>query len=276
MTNDKARKQEARALMSATGERFARANRTVTKPAPPPWLACANCGAHLDVRIEGLFCSGLCQQTAKYVRYARRKVRANELGNPEIAITLKRRMAMILGGGYPESARRLSPAIRAEVIERDRGLCVLCGASGSEIDHIAGSSDDLTNLRFLCDDCHLQKTDSSLRPASAEESLAADAIWTERVLAANPTRLSDDSDRWDDVFREMKSARREHLLDELHGHGFERSDFPGIRWSEIWDDIEDGEAPEYGMWDDIDGLPQGVTEDEIGHHYYLQELAERD
>jgi hypothetical protein len=35
-------------------------------------------------------------------------------------------------------------------------------------------------------------------------------------------------------------------------------------------------TPEYRVWDDIDAPPDGATEEEINHHYYLQDLAGRD
>jgi 5-methylcytosine-specific restriction endonuclease McrA len=239
-------------------------------------MVCANCDIPLDVRIEGLFCSELCRQTADFVRYARVKVAANQLRDPEIAAAIQVRMAMILGGGYPRSSRRLSSETRAFVVERDSGRCVLCGAPGTEVDHINGSSGDLSNLQLLCTDCHRRKTESGFSAAPPEKVAEADAIWRGRVLAMSPVRLCDDPDRWKGEWRGLKSQRRTYLLDELEDRGYDRSDFAGMSWAEMWDDIADAEAPDFGVWDDDDGPPLGATEDEIGHHYYLQDLAERD
>ena len=57
--------------------------------------------------------------------------------------------------------------VRKQVIQRDKGLCQLCLASGkvvagNECDHITpkarGGSDDLSNLRLLCRPCHRSVT----------------------------------------------------------------------------------------------------------------------
>ena len=118
MTKDKARKNATRQRKAETGERYVVARRRSTDEYS--WLRCANCDTTLDVRIEGLFCSELCRQTADLVRYARRKVQQGQVDDPDIAWALQIRMALLLGGGYPGPERRLSRATRDAVIERDQ------------------------------------------------------------------------------------------------------------------------------------------------------------
>jgi hypothetical protein len=287
MTKNRAQKNSVRARAEETGERYVVARRAVVgdesewdfddSPQPnEPWLKCASCGGELDVRVEGLFCSDLCQQTAKFVRYARRKLREGTVGDDDITYAIQIRMASLLSGGYPEQERRLAPATRAAVFERDRGRCVRCGKPGAEVDHIHGSSDDLSNLQLLCSTCHREKTEQALTVAPPEQQRAAMELWTGRVESAQPTRLCDDPDKWPAEFRRLKSERRKFLLEELSMHGVQRADFPGSSWAEMWDEIEDGEAPDYGVWDDIEGPPQCVTEDEIDYHDYLQDVMARD
>lgn len=47
---------------------------------------------------------------------------------------------------------------RPQAIERDQGLCVLCGAMASEVHHILfrgrGGLSNLDNLACLCRECH--------------------------------------------------------------------------------------------------------------------------
>lgn len=53
------------------------------------------------------------------------------------------------------------PARRKAVIQRDRGLCVLCGSKGTDVDHIVrGMDHSLANLRLLCRSCHMKRTGS--------------------------------------------------------------------------------------------------------------------
>lgn len=57
--------------------------------------------------------------------------------------------------------------LRNQVKARDNGLCQPCMRQGlvrlgSEVDHIKpkceGGTDDLQNLQFICDQCHMAKT----------------------------------------------------------------------------------------------------------------------
>ncbi|WP_371461770.1 HNH endonuclease [Micrococcus luteus] len=53
------------------------------------------------------------------------------------------------------------PDRRKAVIQRDRGLCVLCGSKGTHADHIVrGMDHSLANLRLLCRSCHMKRTGS--------------------------------------------------------------------------------------------------------------------
>lgn len=46
-------------------------------------------------------------------------------------------------------------------------------------------------------------------------------------------------DTWDQVRVQLKSARRERLLDQLADFGYQRSDFPGRTWAQMWAKIGD-------------------------------------
>ncbi|WP_399335722.1 HNH endonuclease [Varibaculum cambriense] len=49
--------------------------------------------------------------------------------------------------------------IRVEVIQRDHGRCQICGAPGTDVDHIVrGQDHSLSNLRLLCRRCHMRRT----------------------------------------------------------------------------------------------------------------------
>ena len=64
---------------------------------------------------------------------------------------------------------KMSPSLRYEVMRRDGFRCVLCGRSAKEdhvqlhVDHIQpvskGGKTELSNLRTLCQDCNLGKSD---------------------------------------------------------------------------------------------------------------------
>lgn len=62
--------------------------------------------------------------------------------------------------------------LRAQVLERDNGLCTPCLRKGHitlahQVDHITpkahGGTDDMNNLQAICDECHRTKTSSESR-----------------------------------------------------------------------------------------------------------------
>jgi hypothetical protein len=193
-------------------ERMKMTDKSVARPVeltPGHWQPsfdagrCANCGQSA-LAASPLFCSEVCSQTAKLVRYARRKVLDGTVDRPDIAEAIQIRLALILGGGYPAKARTIPTLVRRAVFDRDSFTCQLFGAPATEIDHIGSSSNDLSNLRALCGACNLGLAQAHLVPAGPDESRVADAIWR-RIETARPVRLCDDEVNWDILWRQLKS-----------------------------------------------------------------------
>ena len=231
MTSNHRAKQDARARKAATGEPYTAARRRTSKSVARRFEPdhCANCMVQLPPQIERLFCSELCRQTTAVIRYWRGISRDGRIEQPDVKTALSTRIAFLLAGGYPEQARRLSPATRMQVRERDQGLCRQCGGPGQEIDHIDGDSPKLSNLQLLCMPCHQRKTTTRMTPASAPHQRMIEKLWRERVAPAEPTLLCDDRDQWAVVERQLRKLRRQRLLEELDECGYKRNDFPGAR-----------------------------------------------
>lgn len=156
---------------------------------------CANCDSAYTPRSSaGRYCSPVCRQTARAVRYARDTLAA--YGQPlpadvDYAVGIK--VAHAVSGGYAELCRRLRPVVRAAVIARDHSRCVLCHAPGEEIDHIDGDSEDLDNLRYLCRRCHRRVTAEHLRRIpDGHPALWHYAALLARIHAPTPLRPCDD------------------------------------------------------------------------------------
>ena len=172
---------------------------------------CQNCDAQLTLqqaRRGKLFCSEKCQQTAKTVRYGRATLRDGRYKrDPLVRQAIDIRIAIILGGGYPEKARALSPEQREAIFTRDGRRCRLCGSPATDIDHIAGSSSDPENLQALCKPCNMAKARANFRSATPEEAAEGNAIRA-RITAERPVRLCDDEKKWDELWREIASEQR--------------------------------------------------------------------
>jgi 5-methylcytosine-specific restriction endonuclease McrA len=175
--------------------------------AKPPF-PCPNCG---KPSAEHVFCSSLCEDEASFVRYFRACLDDGRSERKDIQKVLRDRLAFILGGGYPERLRWLSKAVRDAVIARDQGRCVKCGSKGTQIDHIRGNSNDLSNLQLLCTSCHEIKTERGFVTFStaSHPALAAkrDRLLM-RVYAIHPGQPSDDHLAWRDISRAIQLAHR--------------------------------------------------------------------
>jgi 5-methylcytosine-specific restriction endonuclease McrA len=156
-----------------------------------------------------LFCSDLCKDEAELVRYYRACKRDGRIERSDVKEAIGIQLAMILAGGYHASARRLSADVRASVIERDQGLCRICHAHGTQIDHICGDSGALANLQLLCERCHNAKTVSrfiKLSPETHPREWAHHQGILQRVEAVPASRLCD-SEEWKNVWRTLKARR---------------------------------------------------------------------
>lgn len=167
-------------------------------------MPCLNCDE--PVNEPRLFCSALCADEAKFVRYVRRCRKDGREKKPDVKEAIEIRLAHILAGGYPEQERQLSATIRATVIARDNGCCQICGLPGNQIDHIKGSSKSLSNLQLLCRSCHNAKTKASMviiTPDSPEweECNAKVVTLMKRIEAKRPRRVCDNAETWPSEWR---------------------------------------------------------------------------
>lgn len=225
-------------------------------------------------------------QVASFVRYARRIVRDPIRSvDPDVKEAIQVRQAILIGGGYPERARHLTDEQRAAIIERDDGKCVRCGEPANQIDHIAGSSNDPSNLQLLCFRCHNAKTRQAFVPASPEQITWAKELWDTRIFVDQPVRLCNDDQHWDSPCRKLKSERSERLWERLEDEtGLRRDDFKGskMKWPDVVVEAYDsnvlpGEDLD-GVWDDINPCADGraATEEECEEARYLRAQMERD
>lgn len=173
---------------------------------------CANCQQLLQQQIVGLFCSELCQQTAKDIRYWRRVVRDERGEDPEVQLALRTRLAFLLAGGYPAQARRLPAATRKRVWDRAQGRCQKCGRPGKEIDHVDGDSPELPNLHLLCELCHHRKTEERMVAATPHDQEFINRLYHERVAPDQPLLLCDDQDQWAKIWRRLRRERLDRPL----------------------------------------------------------------
>jgi len=259
MTKDKKAKAAARSRSEQTGESYAEARRRLSQqPAlqgDEPFVNdhCANCFQPLPDHIVGLFCDDWCRDAAASVRYFRRTARDKRQDDPDVQEAIKIRLAFLTIGGYGSLGRRLPASTRAEVIERDEGVCKKCGEPANQVDHIDGSSAELDNLQLLCDSCHRIKTTSRFVPAPLEVQALILELFVTRVYPEAPSRLADDEVAWEGAWQRLKKQRRLRkdeevrlLISELEARGI---DTDGLTTKEELLEVRDDAMTEGVEWE---------------------------
>lgn len=186
-------------------------------------IECLNCDQRIPFVADSLlYCSELCKQEAHYVRYSRAATRDGRIRRADVKEALNIQLALIFAGGYPERARQLLGRVRALILARDSGLCRICGAPGTVIDHISAANpaamNDPENLQLLCVNCHNEKTRAGFTKVSREsdpdhwaELNEKFMSLQERVMAPTPLRLCDDDVQWRELWRNVEAERRRTL-----------------------------------------------------------------
>jgi len=197
---------------------------------------CANCDSPHVTAKAPLFCSPACRQAAELVRYVRACRRDGRDRLPDIREAIQMRMAMVLGGRYPERARQVRPEVRAEVFRRAGGQCENCGraldfdratsdsVAIATIQHVRGSSNDLSNLKAFCQACNTADAQARfvrVEPGSPEASIAANLAT--RWSSPAPIRLCDDDQHWSSMWQQVARSARE-LIRERENLGAQSVD----------------------------------------------------
>jgi hypothetical protein len=207
---------------------------------------CLNCDAAVKPTRPGpTYCSELCADTAELIRYVRGCRADGRVSQPDVQEAIRIKMALLLGGGYPEKARSLSNDTRATVYERADWLCENCGVAllrfterrrkdgtvertffrlsdrlpadadleaVATIQHCNGSSNNLADLKAFCKRCNNADAESKMVPVVADspEATMGRAIIA-RWEASTPIRLCDDEVNWKTQWRSIRKLALEAL-----------------------------------------------------------------
>lgn len=188
-------------------------------------LTCLNCDNLIDNPAwPYLYCSELCKQEAKYVRYHRACFLDGRAEREDVQLALQIRLAMILGGGYPDKERHLKRSLRAKIFDRDKGLCYICGKVGNQIDHTFEFPDrginDPSNLRVICEKCHNIKTTANfvkITPETHPEKWEHAQKLKIRVFGPDVPKICDDELTWKENWLKVAIERQYYVKDVRKG-----------------------------------------------------------
>ena len=102
-------------------------------PADPS--KCPNCGDAAD-SLKSPYCSECCRSHAAFVRQMRSALTTGSIEDPDRQSGLGQAFWRELGGGHPHRRELLVDKAVARVLERDGGVCQVCGTPATTIDHV--------------------------------------------------------------------------------------------------------------------------------------------
>ena len=183
----------------------------------PSDFVCLNCNKVIEYPVKPiLYCSPNCKQEAELIRYARSCIKDGRIHAQDVreAITIK--MAHILNGGYNSQERYVSEELREHVHQHFNGVCCQCGEPGTDVDHIAGPSNDVDNLQLLCRSCHNKKTLLRVQPVCRDNDdydrlLQRRTLIDARIEAEEPIQICDNDVNWNEDWRSIRAARKSFL-----------------------------------------------------------------
>ena len=125
--------EQIRSVLSPVVERALTSGSGQT-PVPSDPATCPNCGGPAT-SDKSPYCCSLCRETAGFVRQFRASVESGQVFDPERQVALGQALWNLQGGGFPRRQMMVPKRVIAKVIERDGGVCTVCGAPATEIDH---------------------------------------------------------------------------------------------------------------------------------------------
>ena len=124
---------QTRAVLSPLVELIVRTD-SHAEAIPVPPAVCPNCGLPTDSDRSPYY-SPFCRDQAAFIRQFRASVADGVIFDPERQIGMGQALWSLRGGGYPRRQSLVPPKVLAKVIKRDGGVCAICGAPATEIDH---------------------------------------------------------------------------------------------------------------------------------------------
>jgi len=164
-----------------------------------------------------LFCSDECKDIAAAVRYARKKIDEEIPWDFDLLVGFGQKIFPWASSGrtYDPQRRNVPQETRKAIFTRDEHRCVLCGEPATQIDHIAGSSSDATNLRAVCADCNRKLMLSNLVQITEEEKREAFKARANHlsslISAPTPPSVGFDHKTWNDKWRTYAKMRQAFL-----------------------------------------------------------------
>jgi hypothetical protein len=134
---------------------------------------------------------------ASFVRQFRGALADGSLFEPERQEAVGQVFWYLAGGGRPLRQKLVLERTRNDIFKKANGLCALCGAPATCIDHILSGCNRPINLQATCEACCKTKPFGDSRVTASKCYVETVQEFVVRIGSPEPVRCCDDPVRWD-------------------------------------------------------------------------------
>jgi hypothetical protein len=186
----------ARAVLAILVDRILAVPSEGSSPIESDPATCPNCDAVAD-SARSPYCGTACRETAAFVRQFRTGLADGQIFDSERQMALGQVLWHLIGGGRPLRQHLVPPRNREQVLKRDGGVCKICGAPATTIDHIATGCNRPINLHAVCEACCTTRPFGDPTVLEKPEAEALMCNLSVRIGATEALRCCDDGADWD-------------------------------------------------------------------------------
>lgn len=163
---------------------------------PPDPTTCPNCGVPCDFKRTP-YCGDSCREVAAFVRQFRTSLENGVIFERDRQVGMGQALWNAQGGGFPRRQRMVKPKEVAKAIEKGGGVCSVCGAPATEVDHWGSACNRTSNLVPVCSLHNRARGfgDPNFDLGEEVERFYDDVAM--RLLAPIAIRCCDDAEAWD-------------------------------------------------------------------------------
>lgn len=162
----------------------------------PDASLCPNCDKPSS-STKTPYCGTTCRNVAGFVRQFRGALADGSLMEPERQEAIGQVFWYLAGGGRPLRQELVLERTRTAIFKKGNGLCAVCGAPATCIDHILSGCNRPINLQATCEACCKTKPFGDTRVTDHQLFVEIVREFVVRIGSLEPVRCCDDPVNWD-------------------------------------------------------------------------------
>ncbi len=188
--------EQARAILHFVVDPILSGSFDAAQPLPVNPSQCPNCDEPSS-STRTPYCGPTCRNVASFVRQFRGALADGSLMEYERQEAIGQVFWYLTGGGRPLRQKLVLERTRNDVFKKAGGLCAVCGAPATCIDHLLSGCNRPINLQATCEPCCKTRPFGDTRVSSHQLFVESVREFVVRIGSPEPVRCCDDPANWD-------------------------------------------------------------------------------